>query len=146
MNNEEEEEEVAEVNSVTLEEEEQAKKKQETLEGLEGQLEYFVTGDNVVVVIDNEVRKLELLPTKGQTVWVPPRDSLDLSDYEIGKEIKLSSSGRLFQLLPDCCVLDGKRFPLSLLRRHSVDNKVASLVGKAIVLLELLLLLMLLRQ
>merc|ERR1719422_2671317 len=93
MNNEEEEEEeeVAEVNSVTLEEEEQAKKKQGTLEGLEGQLEYFVTGDNVVVVIDNEVRKLELLPTKGQTVWVPPRDSLDLSDYEIGKEIKLSS-------------------------------------------------------
>merc|ERR1719150_1457783 len=92
--NQEEEEEVAEVSSATLEQEEHAKKKQGTLQGLEGQLEYFVTGDNVVVVIDNEVRKLELLPIKGQTVWVLPKDSLDLSDYEIGKEIKLSASGR----------------------------------------------------
>ena len=121
--------EVSEVNTATLEEEELAKKKQGTLQGLEGQLEYFVTRDNVVVVIDNEVRKLELLPSKGQTVWVPPRDSLDLTDYEIGKEIKLCSSGRVFQLLPDCCVLDGKRFPLSLFGRHTVGNKVVSLVG-----------------
>ena len=117
------------MSSASFEEEELAKKKQGTLQGLEGQLEYFVTGDNVVVVVDNEVRKLELLPSKGQTVWVPPRDSLDLSDYEIGKEIKLCSSGRVFQLLPDCCVLDGKRFPLSLLGRHRVGNKVVSLVG-----------------
>merc|ERR1712211_205982 len=46
--NHEEEEEVAEVSSVSFEQEELAKKKQGTLQGLEGQLEYFVTGDNVV--------------------------------------------------------------------------------------------------
>ena len=79
--NHEEEEEVADVNSVTFEQEELAKKKQGTLQGLEGQLDYFVTEVNVVVVIDNQVRKLELLPSKGQTVWVPPKDSLDLGDY-----------------------------------------------------------------
>ena len=101
---------------VSSEEEEEAKKMQGTLQGLEGQLDFFVTGGNtVVVVIENEIRKLDLVPRKGQAVWVPPRDYLDLGDYQIGKEIKLSCSGRAFQLLPDCCVLDGKRFPISLL-------------------------------
>ena len=106
-----------EVRLASLEEEKAAKKMQGTLQGIDGQLDFYVTkGDNaVVVVIDNEVRKLELVARKGQTVWIPPKDYLDLADYQIGKQIKLSCSGRAFQLLPDFCVLDGNCFPISLL-------------------------------
>ena len=117
---------------VSPEQEEEAKKMKGTLQGLEGQLDFFVTGNNVVVVIDDEVRKLDLVPRKGQAVWLPPKDCLDLTDCEIGKEIKLSCSGRVFQLLPDSCVLDGKRFPLSLLGKRGVSEKGVLIEGGAL--------------
>ena len=121
---------VTEVRLVGPEEEEEAKKMQGTLQGLDGQLDFFVTGDNVVVVvIANEVRKLELVPRKGQTVWIPPKDYLDLAEYQIGKQIKLSCSGRAFQLLPDFCVLDGNRFQISLLGEKSESETGVLLEG-----------------
>ena len=121
---------IRELRLVSPEEEEEAKKMQGTLQGLDGQLDFFVTGDNVVVVvIDNEVRKLELMPRKGQTVWIPPKDYLDLAEYQIGKQIKLSCSGRAFKLLPDFCVLDGNRCQISLLGERGVNEKGVLLEG-----------------
>ena len=123
---------MTELRLVSPAEGEEAKKMGGTLHGLNGQLDFFVTGGNVVVVIDNEVRKLDLVPRKGQAVWIPPKDYLHLADYQIGKEIKLSCSGRAFQLFPDFCVLDGNRFPISLLGEKSASEKGVLLEGGAL--------------